>query len=433
MTAAGLPAGPVCAADGTLSGTAKILPAGKSFLRQLPFALADDDSGAPAGYRSPLVVVDVNGAGKWIPVDRLAEHEIPATSMAVRVLDGWPAFNVRATPNYMLGSGHFTAGPTYHFKAIADYEDIYATMAWYSDEIFRVNKSTGAGGYGGTLYIDVPEAQCWYRLANTMTDANGAKQVTAAAGELRRDVDLLSGVAAMAAAWYGRDRAAIILRKDNRCDFDLGVGTFITSLTYTPAKTVNTLITEVTHNFDNQTTTIKTDFRELDYAGIGRALNSNNQPGPKGPAGDAGPDGPDGPGDGNLGDERSPANGPGIPGFWAEITGSATDGNANRFKYAWAEVYKASAGYDGWSTLSGGRSGTTSSDPARNSAEDMNTVTGGNELGCGVAVNSLDTADWTFTVSPAASGVIVWMTEVNRAGTTEYWFTHENGIDGSCD
>ena len=313
VTATGLPAGPVCSASGTLSGTAKILPAGKSFLRQLPLAIVDDDTGAPAGYRSPLVVVDVNGAGKWLPVDKLSQYEVAAASMSVRILDGWPAFNVRAAPNYMLGKNHYTPGAAFEFQAIADYEDIYATMAWYSDEIFSVAKSTGAGGYAGTLYIDVPEAQCWYRLANTMVDADGAKTVTAAAGELRRDVDLLSGVAAMAAAWYGRDRKAVVLRNDNKLNFDIGPGVFITTIDYTPAKTVNTLVTQVTHNFDRATTLLKTDFKELDFSGIGRDLNDNPNPGPRGRRGlrgAEGPDGPDAPGDGNLGAERDAVQSP---------------------------------------------------------------------------------------------------------------------------
>ena len=306
VTATGLPGGPTMNANGTLNTgvDAEVLPAGKSFLRQLPLAVIDDDTGAPAGYRSPLVVIDVNEAGKWIPVDKLSEYEVPAVSMPVKMVDGWPAFNIGATPNYMLGKNHYTPGATFKFQAIADYEDIYATMAWYSDEIFSVTKATGAGGYAGTLYIDVPEAQCWYRLANTMVDADGAKTVTAAAGELRRDVDLLSGVAAMAAAWYGRNRNAVVLRKDSQCDFTLEPGTFITTITYTPAKTVNTLITQVTHNFDRQTTIVKTDYKELDFSGIGRALNDNPGPGLRGPGGFdgvKGPDGPDGPGDGNLG------------------------------------------------------------------------------------------------------------------------------------
>lgn len=309
VTATGLPAGPVCDVDGELSGTAKILTAGKSFLRQLPFLIADDDGGAPPGYRSPMVMVAVGA--KWLLVDKLSQYEVPATSMSVRVLDGWPAFTIGASPNYVLGKNHYTPGATFKFQAIADYEDIYATMAWYSDEIFSVTKATGAGGYAGTIYIDVPDAQCWYRLAQTITDVDGGFTQPADPAELRRDVDLLSGVAAMAAAWYGRNRAAVVLRRDDKCDFDIGPGTYITTIDYTPvAKTVNTLVTQVTHNFDRATTIAKTDFKELDFSGIGRALNDNPNPGPRGPIGAEGPDGPAGPNDGNLGANREAMQSP---------------------------------------------------------------------------------------------------------------------------
>ena len=121
---------------------------------------------------------------------------------------------------------------------------------------------------------------------------------------------------------------------------------------------------------------------------------------------------------------------PASDGFWARLTSSAADGT-NRYKYAFSEVYKSSAGYGGWATLSGGRSGTTSTDPARNTIEDGNSGSG--TLGNGVAVSSLDTGDYTFTLQSAPDDVIVWVREVDQGGTTEYWFQYENGIDGSCD
>jgi hypothetical protein len=118
-------------------------------------------------------------------------------------------------------------------------------------------------------------------------------------------------------------------------------------------------------------------------------------------------------------------------GFWAAIGTSAADGT-NRNKYAWTEQEKSDAGYGGWSTLSGGRSGTTGTDPARNTIEDMNGSSG--LLGCGVDVDNLTETDvYTYTLSPAPSGAIVWMREVDQDGDVEYWFAYENGVDGTCD
>ena len=116
---------------------------------------------------------------------------------------------------------------------------------------------------------------------------------------------------------------------------------------------------------------------------------------------------------------------PAPEGFWAQLTGSSADGT-NRWSYSFVEVYKATAGYGGWATLSGGKSGT-----ARNTIEDGNSGSG--TLGNGVAVSSLDTDDYTFTLQPVSDDVIVWVEEVDQGGTTEYWFQYENGVDGSCD
>ena len=113
-------------------------------------------------------------------------------------------------------------------------------------------------------------------------------------------------------------------------------------------------------------------------------------------------------------------------GFWASITGNATDGT-NRWKYAFSEVYKSSAGYGGWATLSGGRSGTTSTNSARNTIEDMNTGADSHVEGNGVDPANLDpagTGSDTFSMMPCTSGNVVWIREVDRGGTTEYWFSY---------
>ena len=116
---------------------------------------------------------------------------------------------------------------------------------------------------------------------------------------------------------------------------------------------------------------------------------------------------------------------PAPEGFWAQLTGSSADGT-NRWSYSFVEVYKATAGYGGWATKSGGKSGT-----ARNTIEDGNSGSG--TLGNGVAVSSLDTDDYTFTLRPIPDDRVVWVEEVDQGGATEYWFQYENGIDGSCD
>jgi hypothetical protein len=116
-------------------------------------------------------------------------------------------------------------------------------------------------------------------------------------------------------------------------------------------------------------------------------------------------------------------------GFWARITGNTeVTADHNQWTYSFVEIEKTTAGYGGWTTLSGGRTGT---DTAYNSIEDMNDDAG--VQGNGVDVTNLDTADYTFALQPAPTGAIVRMWTETVGSTPEYWFAYENGVDGECD
>jgi hypothetical protein len=107
--------------------------------------------------------------------------------------------------------------------------------------------------------------------------------------------------------------------------------------------------------------------------------------------------------------------------FWAKITGSAADGT-NRWKYAWAEVEPPANGYGTW--IATGRTGTTTTNPARNTVENMNAATG-------TQGNGVDVANFsgTFAMQPAPANVIVRM-YVTRG---KMWFEYPNAVDGACE
>lgn len=113
--------------------------------------------------------------------------------------------------------------------------------------------------------------------------------------------------------------------------------------------------------------------------------------------------------------------------FWAKITGNLQDSSNFRWKYAWSEVTKTTAGFSGWTVLSGGRSGTTTSKIGYNTAEDMNGATG--LFGNGVTSTNLT---GTLKVQPVSTGVFVKMTPILAGTTQEYHFTFANGVDGGC-
>jgi len=276
---ASLPGGPVCNDDGTLAaGPAKILAHGKQLLPQIPLRLTADDADAPDDFRSPLVVIDNDPGGSttYEPIDKLATTDNRRPNMTVVPLDGEPGIRVIVHPNYMLGRNHYTDGASFEWPeaSAVDYDTIYATVAWYSDEVLAVTADIG-DGVGGTLTIDVPEAQCWYRLADTMVGvAGGSRTEEAAAATLRTDAAQLTAIAAMAKAWYGRDRRGAEATLAN-LDYQDMIGTLLGSF-MTPAHgqdlEVQSVISEVTWDFDEATTTLKTDFAELDFAGLHRSI-----------------------------------------------------------------------------------------------------------------------------------------------------------------
>ena len=129
--------------------------------------------------------------------------------------------------------------------------------------------------------------------------------------------------------------------------------------------------------------------------------------------------------------DASPPAAPPAAEFLAEITGFGADGT-NRWKYSWKEVVKTSTGHGGGAWTFGTRSGTTATDPARNFVEVMNSGTG--VQGNGVDLSGADFPAG-FSIQPVpAERILVRMMPVVvvGAGVIEYWFSYENGIDGTC-
>lgn len=99
------------------------------------------------------------------------------------------------------------------------------------------------------------------------------------------------------------------------------------------------------------------------------------------------------------------------------------------WKYAWAEQERTATG---WSPLTGGRTGTTTTGFALNRAEAYNTETG-------IQGNGIDLDGSVFTdntgleVQPIRGGRVVRMTaEYDAAGGVAYSFDASNAVDGEC-
>jgi hypothetical protein len=97
----------------------------------------------------------------------------------------------------------------------------------------------------------------------------------------------------------------------------------------------------------------------------------------------------------------------------------------NRFVYQFAQMAKTAAGYGGWSDVGSGISG-----DAFNLIEDQNTAYG--TLGNGVKVEHLDTDTAEFKLQPVPAGTRLQLFPVTRGNETEWWFSYENGVTGTC-
>lgn len=114
--------------------------------------------------------------------------------------------------------------------------------------------------------------------------------------------------------------------------------------------------------------------------------------------------------------------------FWAKITGNTSDGT-NKWKYAWTEQERTSTG---WQDLSGGRSGTTSTNFAINSIE-------ANNDGTGIQGNSIDIDGTIFDDNSdleiqAVQGdpVVRMYGDLLSDGSLVYTFQYVNAVDGEC-
>lgn len=113
-----------------------------------------------------------------------------------------------------------------------------------------------------------------------------------------------------------------------------------------------------------------------------------------------------------------------LVGYFA-VTASTQDGSNKRWTYTMRRHEKSAAGYAGWTEVSPADEIT-----AYNDQEEDNGSSG-------LFGNGVDSANLTGTldVKPAPTGKGVHRVyRVTAAdGTTEYWFSHANAIDGGCE
>jgi hypothetical protein len=259
---------------------------GHQLARHLPLRLAQISSGAENGvepeYERMFAVLKLND-GKY----KMA-HEAKVQNGDVghlRPLDRDFGFEISAKPNHVLAKNHWNTGATPRKSDFVpsatngfDYDEIIATVAARTDARLRVvvdrDGLAPEAEPDRVLRIDVPNAELWWIANGTVKSVGpgGALVRETRSGRdliLRDDSPRLRQIAALAKAWYGKERAAMSLTL-NDASASLPIGTYVRKVSDAQGyQQVNSVVTCVTCDCERQATTIRTQFGELDVTAGG--------------------------------------------------------------------------------------------------------------------------------------------------------------------
>lgn len=260
---------------------------GRHFLKKLPLKRGwDYTDSEPFDRRPPDMVSEYSSTMVWVKHDddkyykvtRLSQIVIDdddnkASSCSLKVLDKQMGFEL-ASPGHQFAKGHFEGAEPTGSLAVFDWENLIATVAVETDqrvEVVEEAEEPIAGGAGRTLVIDLPYAKLWWIAPHTVVgiDAAGKKEVYGGSSNiLRNDGELLEGVAAAALGWYGKRRQTLSVTVVYLTDA-ARVGDLIRSLTLPNIyQDINTVVTQVVHDYIAGRTTVVTNYAQLDFAEI---------------------------------------------------------------------------------------------------------------------------------------------------------------------
>jgi len=429
------------------SKPAPIFLSEKTLLRQLPLltgytysggSVVLSDASDPHEFLPPIVLVKHKVAGEdaygFVDKPSSLDNRRYDAGMSLSMLDDSPGFRIKAKKPHILALDSFAGAAASKDQPKYDYRQIVATVAIASDVRLQIIKNVGSVNAAAeideslTLVIDVPGAEAWYICQGTVVDCIDGKLIRTPTGIVaRNDYKDLQAIADLAAAWYKRDRRALkISFKTPYYGFE--PGDMITTIDPEGRVTeVNSVVTRIRWHFLRGTTTVDTDFSELDFAGFGRRVAAGRLSASRRPLTH------------NGGAVNTPVRvgAPGRaddPGFFGRIDGSIYDAinDNNQWLYTFTEVEKTIVDYGAanFTPVDGGRTG-----DAMNLIENINTGNDAHTEGNGVDPANLDpavTGADTFAIMPCTIGNVVWIRPVVVGEVTEYWFEYTNGVDGGC-
>jgi len=209
---------------------------------------------------------------------------------SVRPLVREMGVEVRFKPPYLLAKGHWDVEedePGIFTEDIEefgrDYEDVLVTGFIITDQYLQVSyQFTRSHENIKTLIIDVPDAELWYLVKDTVIDVDENGDLIKYSGEelLRDDTARLRAILNAACVWYGFQHNKVTITS-KVLETGIPIGVMLKGLDVTRVGASSSVVTSVKWDYQSvpATTVISTDFAELDIvAAAGGSPGTLNTP-----------------------------------------------------------------------------------------------------------------------------------------------------------
>lgn len=248
-----------------VNNTSNVRDHGHTVERFLPIIGSDDES-ALGELAKPFVLVKLND-GTYQYVHRLSASG--EQSGSVYLLESAYGFQIRMPLNHLLALNHFAGATATQKDPLYDWQEMGATVAVRMDVRPNVLVVNPASFGEAQKVIDVPEAETWYVLPNTVTGINSSGGlVYAGGGFVRDDSARLKEVAALASQWFGTRRSTLTVTYQD-APVPVTIGRLIRQVrSGGKLHDINTVVSSAQYDFVRSTTTVRTQFAELDITGL---------------------------------------------------------------------------------------------------------------------------------------------------------------------
>jgi hypothetical protein len=241
--------------------------------------IARDPSTMSPEFQKPFGVINI-GEGKFRFIHKLSTTEEDGQtgfdSYHLNIVEGTTGLQITGQSKLPHTLAKFTFDPEVDGASNVlpefDYRELRFTVAaeWDAWCEGKYPLAVPANAPVQTLYISIGDrARHDWLAEGTIYDVEGdTLKTVATGGALRDDRELCVQVAQIAHQWYGVDRSELALDL-RRIDLPANRGDLITSIGSGDVTTaVNAIVSQITFNFDVQTTNLLANFAELDFAGL---------------------------------------------------------------------------------------------------------------------------------------------------------------------